>query len=208
VGDHAGDAADHQDAQHLGIVRLLRQHVIDHQRHQRPVGRPEDQLDQRQAQRWQLDLVAADGPRTPTGKAAQAQVHHARHQQATAYHAQGGEADLPAGRRLDPAHGEDESCQPHVAQPVGQDAHGEHPGDLRGLQAKARVQAKAQGDAAHPGAQVEIEGIADEGHRKDLPDRQVVARIAFTQHIEETVHDVTAECRRSRHPQGLRLVVA
>ncbi len=152
--------------------------------------------------------MATDGPGTTLGEGAEAEVDQRHRDQQHADQTQGAGADGPALRHLHPAQGEYRSAQRHVAKPVGHQAQGEDLGDHRILQAEARIQPVAEGDTAHPGTEVEVEGIADEGHRQDLRCRQAVPRVALTQQVEAGVDEIASQCRQSGEQQRLHAVRA
>src|SRR5690606_13614056 len=81
-------------------------------------------------------------------------------------------ADSTPRGQGDHAEREDDSAQPQVTEPVGDDTETEYPGDGGHIQTKPGIQAKTQGDAAYQSIEIEIEGVADEHQGQHLAHRQ------------------------------------
>ncbi len=169
--DHTGNATDQQDAKYRRVERFARQQPEDQQCHQRPVAGTQYHLAQRKAQRRQRYLMLAPAPGSLFGETTGQQVACGNRQQYQADQLQAGGAHRPVGGQLDQAQGEHRASQQHVAHPVGQQAQGEDARDGCGVQAQAAIQPVAQGDAAHPSGEIEVERIAHEGHWQHLASR-------------------------------------
>jgi hypothetical protein len=86
----------------------------------------------------------------------------------------------------------------HVAEPVGGQAQAEDLCDVAFAHSKPRIQAIAHGDAADPGAQIEVEGVADDPHGQDLFPRQVLADVGAADQVETGVHQEAQQRQAGR----------
>ncbi|MNC62864.1 hypothetical protein D3C75_1129340 [compost metagenome] len=110
-------------------------------------------------------------------KRAGPEIEADQQQQHDADNAQRRLIDVPAVRQLHHACGKNYPTQQNVAQPVGGDAEGEDAGDSGAGQAKARVKAIAHADAAHPGTQGQVKGVADKRHQHHLTLGQLMTAV-------------------------------
>jgi hypothetical protein len=75
-------------------------------------------------------------------------------------------------------------------------------GDGAGLQAQARIEAKTEGHATHQRAEVEVEGIADEGHQHHGGGAEFVAGVAPAQQVKAAVQREAGDGMSTTAPQA------
>src|SRR5690606_3645237 len=190
------DAADQQYAEHRGVGYPLGQQQPHQAGHEQPVEGTEQGLGQGQPPAREFYGMAAYLPLALGREGAGSQVGQGGDDHGHADETQPGVADLPAGWQGHHTQREDQPPQPQIAEPVGDDAEAEYPGDGGYVQTQSRVQAEAQGNAADQGVEVQVEGVADEHQRQYLTDRQRVAGITPAQQVVAAVVEVAGECER------------
>src|SRR5690606_4128511 len=198
MGDDPGNAADQQHTQHPRVEGLGRQQQPDQQGHQRPVECADPRLHQRQFPGGQFNDLVADRPAASGGKGAGQYVGHGGSNHRQADQAQPAIAHRPALRQRYPTRCKHGAGQPQIAQPVGNDAQAEDPGDGGHVQPQAGVQPKAQGYPANQGIEIEVEGVADEYQGNDLANGQPVAGVVAPQQVVAGVGQVAEQ----RHANG------
>ena len=95
-----------------------------------------------------------------------------------------------------------------MAEPVGDQADADDAADDAGAQARARVQAQPQPEAADQRAEVEVEGIADEGRGPDAAGREPVAGVAAAEQVEAAVERVAQRRQAAGQQHGAGGVAA
>ncbi len=76
------------------------------------------------------------------------------------------------------------------------------------VQPQPRVQPVAHTDPADPGAECQVEGVADKRHQHDLAFRQLVPAIGPTEQIVAAVNEVADDNQRNGAKQGQPIVAA
>ena len=112
----------------------------------------------------------------------------------------------PGGMRHQPA-AEHHAGNGHVAEPVGRQAQAEDLGDVAFAHAQSRIQPITHGDAADPGAEIEVERIADDPHRQDLFPGQVLANVGAADQVETGVDQKTQQGQAGGDDQRAHLEV-
>ncbi|MNJ42277.1 hypothetical protein D3C77_372410 [compost metagenome] len=150
--------------------------------------------------------MVAPAPGPALGETAGQQVSNGQQHHQHADQLQPGSPHRPVGRQFDQAQSKHCTRQGQVADPVGEDAQADDPGDGCRVQAQPAVQAIAQGHATDPGGEIKVEGITDEGHWQYLTHRQVMAGIGTPEQVIAAEQDEAAQRQPQTDGQGPRAV--
>ncbi|MNO71876.1 hypothetical protein D3C76_628040 [compost metagenome] len=148
-------------------------------------------MQHRHAQGREVDFDTANLPLPTFGKLARHQVAGAQQQQQDPYALQRTAAELPARRHAHQPAAEHGAGNDHVAEPVGRQAQAKDLRDVALADPEPRIQPVAHGNAADPGAQVQVEGVADDPHGQNLLPGQVLADVGAADQVEAGVHQKT-----------------
>ncbi|MNR36652.1 hypothetical protein D3C85_1546000 [compost metagenome] len=94
------------------------------------------------------------------------------------------------GRELHHADGENHPAEQDIPQPVGGNTQRENARDSAARQSKARIEAIAHPDTAHPGAERQIKRIANKRHQHHLALREFMPTVGATQQVVAAVDQV------------------
>src|SRR5690554_1057110 len=117
-------------------------------------------------------------------------------------------AQAPGFGEIQQAQGKHQATGQQPGQPVGHQTGAQNPGDGGQIQPQSGIQPVAHGHAADPGAQVEVEGVADEGDPQHLSRGQSVASVAASEQVEAGEQQVTGEHHAKAGQQGGQAVAA
>ncbi len=106
------------------------------------------------------------------------------------------------------AKGEDDPAKQNIAQPVGGDAKREDTGDGATRQAEAGIEPVAHTNAADPGTERQVKGIANKRHQHHLPLCQLVTAIGAAQQVIAAIEQIAEDHQPDGAQQRNPVVVA
>ena len=141
-------------------------------------------------------------------KGAGPQVKRGNQQQNDAQNLQRRLADIPALGNLHHAGAKNNAAEQDIPQPVGGNAQGEDTGNGRPAQPQTRVEPIAHTNAAYPGAERQIKGVADKRHQHHLAFSQLVAAVGAPQQIVAAIDQVAGDNQPDGAEQRRTVVIA